>query len=47
MHAYVHTQDYALEHEFEEIVSVLEPVTEWRSASNHTGKLREARYSLY
>lgn len=33
--------DYALEHQYDDIVSLLDPVTEWRS--NHTGKLREAR----
>jgi len=33
--------DYAMEHDDEETISILEPVTEWRT--NHTGKLREAR----
>ena len=30
-----------MEHDDDETVSILEPVTEWRT--NHTGKLREAR----
>ena len=30
-----------MEHNDDETVSILEPITEWRT--NHTGKLREAR----
>lgn len=33
--------DYALEHQYEDIIAILDPVTEWRT--NHTGKLRQAR----